>query len=154
MHTLVIIDVQPVFRAAKSKRIENPILREIKLAKKNKYPIIVVEYRKKGPSWIQSRTCSFVTKELGGNCVYVTKERDDGASVIAPALRKITKSKTIRVVGVNTGACVIETVNGMIRRGYKVQIVADGCNDEYLGSHHETIAQLKKRKITTKVLRG
>lgn len=148
MYSLIIIDMQPGFLAANHVSIKGPILREIKLAQKHNYPIIVVEYNiNKG-----YHTKKYITKELSGNITFIRKDTDDGSGHVIPILKTITKSKNVRLVGVNTNACVRETAEGMHYRGYKVQVVGDACSASVPTDHESSLLKLKKgRKI--KILR-
>lgn len=148
MYSLVIIDMQPIFPASGAKNIQSPILREIRLAKKHNYPIVVVEYR-----FLKnySRTRKYITKELGKKFILVEKDRDDGSGALAPVLKGITKSKNVRLVGVNTHGCVKDTAEGLQWHGYNVKVVGDACNAEWSTDHQWALSKLTKNGV--KVLR-
>ncbi|MFA5758531.1 MAG: isochorismatase family protein [Clostridia bacterium] len=124
MHTLAIIDMQSEFEASKNKDLQPSILREINLCRRNNWPIILVEYFNSG------NTCRFITNNLRNynKLLYIIKYEDDGSMPIDRAVRTITRSKNLRVVGVNTDYCVKQTAVSLARDyGYKVNIVDDGC---------------------------
>lgn len=152
MYTLVIIDMQYCFAAAKTQNIKSPILREIKLAQKHKNPIIVVEY-KVDKKHHNGCTVKYITKATGGRTKvpFIKKKTDDGSMVIIDAIKTLTRSRRIRIVGVNTGQCVKDTVNGLVWNGYKPQIVGDACNSYSYENHRFGLLSMKKSKV--KILR-
>lgn len=126
MHTLCIIDMQPAFQAAKNTRLVAPILREIALAKKNDYPIVLVEY---DPGQY-GKSLKYVSSAIGkyNKAISVEKFANDGSEVISNTIKKITRSNRVRVLGVNTDCCISETVIGLWWRfGFAVEVVGDAC---------------------------
>jgi nicotinamidase-related amidase len=147
MHTLVIIDMQRYFSASLDKSLVKPILREINLSKRNNWPIIMVEYiNLNGKSY--GKTLPFISKSLKdySRKVTVKKCRDDGSREISAALRKLTRSKSVRIVGVNTLECVRLTAQGLVDKNYNVTIIFDGCNSSYM-RHNDTVRVLKYHKF-------
>ena len=142
--------MQPAFEASREFGLIKPILREVHLAKKNKYPIVVLEYKTVNPD--NQKTLEFITKEVQDYARFVMKYKDNGADYVDPVIRSLTRSKKIRVLGVNTGACVKSTVNALTVKGYTVEIVADACWDSFAYLHYKQIALFKKKNIV-RVLR-
>jgi len=143
MYSLVIIDMQPVFKASQEPGLVQPITREIQLAKKKGYPIVVVEYETKGKG---KNTLEYIAKKVREYGSFVIKNTDDGAWAIIPMLKARTRSKKVRVVGVNTAACVYQTVCSLAEEGYKVQVIADGCWDSFVPNHNKYLVKMAKRE--------
>lgn len=143
MHTLVIIDMQPMFTASKNKKLISNICREIQLSKRNNWPIILVRYSGCG------KITSTISKALKNyqNIKCVTKDADNGSKEVIRTLKKVTKSKNLRLVGVNTNACVAQTAAGLSYT-YKVTLVNDCCNSDELKTdteHRKFITSFCKR---------
>jgi nicotinamidase-related amidase len=134
---LVIIDCQTKFPA--SKQVVDPIVKEIKRAKKQQEWIMVVEYRGEG------RTLKAITSKIKRyyKVVKVVKEQDDGSSVIFDRIfgyrwsvennlntKHVGRIRHLRVCGVNTSACVRVTVYGL-RRFIKTTVIAKACANGY-----------------------
>jgi len=131
MHSLVIIDMQPGFSGACTTSLRQPILREIELCKKHKWPIIIVEFCRGAKfNFSFGATMPYIRNALIGHhrYRYVYKTQNDGSTKVRDALKLFTKCKKVRVVGVNTCACVRETALGLQKKNYKVSIIMDGCN--------------------------
>lgn len=125
MYTLVIIDMQPFFPSSGVKKVQEVVVKEIAKCKQNEWPIVLVET--KGVS----RTRQVIRDALKDypKCFLVKKGQDDGSEEIHTVVQKVTRSKRIRVVGVNTDQCVYETVRGLhYTYGYHVTVNARGCN--------------------------
>lgn len=115
MKSLIIIDMQPYFahrygHTLKSyKHRINNIINAIKLAKKNKWNIILVEYKS---SWLNQKTALKIRKELG-NYKYKILYKNGNSAM--PAIRNyFTKkgfgSHTLIITGANSDACVCDTI--------------------------------------------
>lgn len=128
-YTLLVIDVQPYFDAANNRRVISNCKREIRKAMSDKAAIILVEYIGCG------RSNSGITKmvEKYDRGFVVLKDDDDGSDEISNVIEhfKLPKSR-IKVTGVNTNACVQDTVTGMVskyaNKRLSISIVADACN--------------------------
>lgn len=115
---LVIIDMQTEFvDYACDKKVSGVYLRKIesicraiRTAKKNRWPIVVVEYRGYG------YTINPIVAELGKykKVKVVTKRYDDGSDKLAPVLKSL-KIHRVVYTGCNSDACVLDTVSGMLR---------------------------------------
>jgi hypothetical protein len=115
--SLCIIDMQPYFKS--SFGCLNSVLREIRLAKKRKAHIVVVEY---DPHEIgQSHSEIFETIGKYKNISIVEKNQMDGSFEVTGALSLI-RTKKIRMVGVNRCYCVESTAEGLRDFGFKVDV--------------------------------
>ena len=137
MVTLVVIDMQPRFGGSQRKWMIRNVSTEIKAAVKAGRRIIFVEFPGIYGDPILNATDKRLTKLVAGydNTFTVQKHKQDGSKEVVRLLRKLAGRtvirEEIRVVGVNTGACVAETVNGMARKMSKASIVLVGkaCNE-------------------------
>jgi nicotinamidase-related amidase len=127
--TLVIVDMQPIFRASREPNTVIAVAHEIVVAKQNNHPIVIVEYAQSG------RTHAGFDDLLKGyrHKARISKWNDDGSVEVIRALkRRNFPMQTIRVCGVNADCCVYETVTGLLYRLSKTQIeiVKKACNTE------------------------
>jgi nicotinamidase-related amidase len=123
-YTLVIIDMQPYFSAAKNNRpLIAKIKQEIAKARRLNNHVMFVWYE----------TCGKVTKSLRravagySNVSYVSKSEMDGGTEVLEALPAKTH---LRCCGVNTDQCVYETVTtiaGQYPSQYRIELIAKGC---------------------------
>ena len=130
--TLVIVDMQPSFTASTDPNTIIAITHEIIAAKQQKDAILIVEYQGSG------RTHSGFDNILRGypHKARIKKNDDDGSTEIIRALnRRNFPQKTLRVCGVNTDCCVLETIVGLLRKlqKTKVEVVKQGCNTAFSG---------------------
>lgn len=151
MYALCIIDLQECFSGATFSKLISSVTREINLAKKLSCPILVLEYYDFGKteSWVKEAIGTYPAK-------YRTKKGDNGSRVI---LRSVCGVDGYRICGINTDACVIKTVCGLIRKGKRVEVVKDGCwsgwdrvEKNHPANHANGIRQI--RNLGVKVLRG
>ena len=110
---LCIVDMQPSFRA--SALCLDAVLREIKLAKKRKALIVLLEYEEEEPSYKKILDSLADYRDV----CYYTKDEDDGSSHVLRAIEG--KTKRVRVVGVNGCWCVDETARSLMDLGFDVQ---------------------------------
>lgn len=135
-YTLLVIDVQSYFKAAQARRLINNCKREIRQAIKDKAAILLVEYIGCGRS--NTSIAKMVEKYDRG--FIVLKDDDDGSDEIAETIThfKLPKSR-IKVTGVNTDACIQDTVSGLVskfgRKRLNISIIADACNASSENSH-------------------
>lgn len=128
-NALVVVDMQSYFPAANNPDTIAAVEDEIRQAIQNGYFIVILEYLDCG------RTIGSLMKELEGYSDYkvVTKSRDDGSEEVKKAcdVRGLAPAN-ISVVGVNTGACVRQTVEGLCRKypASLVSVIAKACNTE------------------------
>jgi len=143
MYTLVIIDMQDNFAAAKYKSVQYGCISEIEQAIKRNAPIVFVEYRYSGKTVESLKQLIAAVKYE--NVHTVTKTTNNGASAINKLLqRKKLPKNHLRVCGVNTDCCVLETIEGfnsMYRnRNFLIEVVLNACGSEH--SHEEGVDEL------------
>src|SRR5574339_388350 len=130
MYTLVVVDMQSSFEAANSRRVRENCKREIKRAMDNGAAIIFVEYVGQGPT-----IPSLVKPTDDYPRTFITrKDDDDGSREVAKVIRDNNlPGKRIKVCGVNTDCCVLETVSGLVNRlrSANFEVMADACNSDY-----------------------
>jgi len=123
MYSLVIVDMQPAFEAAKCNVTTDNVKRLIRQAIQDKANIITLEYEGFGPTRADLMTdlCSY------NKYSNAKKNDDDGADEAIEAGASMF-SKVV-VCGVNTSFCVKSTVDGLIRNGKEVVVVKNACNN-------------------------
>jgi len=150
---LVIIDMQPFFlnRAKRNWRrfwdskqsfldewnkVTKGIQQEIRIAKKNKELIIVVEYWRMETNK-KTWTVSALRKTIGKypHVVYLNKDFDDGSSTIQNELkrRKIQDVAVFKITGVNRSFCVADTAKNLSRKysDSKILLIDEAIGDEH-----------------------
>jgi len=120
---LVIIDVQWTYAAARHPLLLYNVDKQIQLAIKQKLPIFIVNYHGDGPS-VESVTQAIVDypkyQELW-------KSDDDGYSILEPYLTELDID-AVRMVGVHTDCCVLETTQSLHKNKFQPVLIAEGCN--------------------------
>lgn len=95
----------------------------IAVAKRNKIPILVLQWIKQGP------TAQELMKRIGTAGVVMEKDKnglfDSSSADKAKELLKKWGATDLFVVGIDGGACVTETIWGAVKNGYKVWAVTD-----------------------------
>jgi len=126
-YSLVIIDMQRGFLAARQPSLKEPILREIALARKYNRQIVVAHFAGYG------RTNDYILKALKGytNKVFVRKTTDDGSDEVV----KVLQNNNVRICGVQSSVCVFETAYSL-KNYYHINntpinvfLVKDACGD-------------------------
>jgi len=138
---LIIIDMQKEFSA--SEQALPSVIKEIKKARRNKEPVVIVQYEGDGTTMYR------VTRELKGyKYLVVTKSTDDGGGDIIKALSAVSNNlnssntynlsrvKSIKVCGVNTSACVIKTVKTLSYLRIPIKVLSSACNNDISDSTH------------------
>jgi nicotinamidase-related amidase len=154
---LVIIDMQPTFEASQEPWLIENVKREIRQAKKRKEPILLVRYH--GGSQDRRKDWQIDPRLLRTIGTYtkvfpVIKHRADGSQKIIGLLnRKRLPKKNIKVVGVNTDACVASTVNSLAERMplSSIWVVADACHTDVGTSRYSGRAHISRRKNIRRV---
>jgi hypothetical protein len=131
-YTLLVIDVQSYFEAANSRRLIRNCKREIRQAIKDKAAILLVEYDSCG----RSSACIAKMVENYNRGFVIIKDDDDGSSEIFDAVNRFDLPRSrFKVAGVNTDACVQDTVTGLVNRlkrqkkkRLSIVVIADACN--------------------------
>lgn len=130
--TLVIIDMQSGFHTANAHRTISNVIKQVKRAKKFKENILVVEYL---PHVNYEATRPEIMRSIGSYPhIKVYKYRDDGSQPILEACKYHSYPTDIfRVCGVNTNACILDTLKGLFRRNKtsKLEVVPAACNGHY-----------------------
>lgn len=143
---LVIVDMQPRFETSLKKETQREVINQIKEAKKNNIPVVLLEYAYEGDTHYNIR------RTLKDYPHYtLQKNRDSGASVLIPLLenlRKRGKKFLLKVCGVNTAACVYATVRDLTEFSLikEIQIIWKGCNDPW-GSNPSIFTKFKNCKV-------
>ena len=139
-YTLVVLDVQVYFEAASSFKLISNCKREIRKAINNKAPILLVEYINCG------RTSDEILEVLSkyDNKFIVIKTTDDGSFKILEAIAHFHLPNKIRLIGVNTNACVYATAKGLVKKSCEVNVIADACNSINLKFHNIGLNKLRK----------
>jgi nicotinamidase-related amidase len=143
MYTLVVIDMQSVFRASANKDTLAHCKREIKQAMSKRAAIMYVEYGG------YPKTLPQLTKltEKYSRKFFVTKNSNGGGAEVKASILKHGLPKTrIKVCGVNTDFCVLETVAGLTEKlkSAKIQVLSKACNST--SNHTYGLERLKKLK--------
>lgn len=126
---LVVVDMQPGFKAANDCLVRWFVKQEIKRAIAGGRPIIVCEF---DPHEMGHTDPELIALLKGYTPVVVlTKSDDDGSKEIEEACHKHGFSLgRFRVVGVNSDGCVLASVAGLVDRlpDCQVTVVEDACN--------------------------
>lgn len=144
-HTLVVVDMQSYFPAANSKKTIAKCKDLILQAGKSQSPIIFVEYFECG------NTIKSLTKmaDSHGDVFFVRKDKDDGSKLVKGIIKGCKLPMNIKVCGVNTDQCVLETIRGLSKtKGIKIEVVAEACNSDNHFYGLEKIKLMKNVKIS------
>jgi len=133
-YTLIVIDVQPHFSAAK--KVKRACIKELNKAIDNKAHIVFLEFETYGNTYQELMD---VIKEKKYKKIGVgLKWEDDGSDQVEEIINKKRMIKTkFKVVGVNTGYCVLATVEGLAKKYPKayIEVLSKACNSSY---YHKT----------------
>ncbi|MBX9691318.1 MAG: isochorismatase family protein [Cyanobacteria bacterium] len=135
-YTLVIVDMQPCFSAANDRATLQAIKKEIRRAKELGMPIVALEIDCFSPLQERlPRTHKRLLELLVGYPRYRMEEKrfNDGSNAVLWALEVLgcdEEGRNLRVCGVNTDACVLDTVLGLAKRLPKsrINVLKDACN--------------------------
>lgn len=147
--TLVVVDMQDAFESTKNKRLIDNCIREINFAKKNDADILFVEYDGCGKTLLSlsSLTINYDHKKS------IIKSHDDGSTEIISAIHKMNFDiRHLKIIGVNTDCCILETVQGLQYKlpNSKIEVISDACNSDF--RHVDGLKQLKSIKKNVCVL--
>lgn len=115
-YTLVVIDVQPTFKAAS--RVLEPVGDEMRAAIRRGLGILLVEYSGQGRTLVRD------VADMYPRCWTIVKHSGSGAREVTQALVRHNLPPRVRVCGVNTLACVLRTVAELPS---PVEVVEKGC---------------------------
>lgn len=125
---LVIIDMQPGFPAAQDALTQWFVRQEIECHIEQNLPVLLVEFdsHEMGESFESIRT--LVESYKHGHII--SKSRSDGsAEILAACSRLQLPSAVFRICGVNSDACVLKTVQGLLSASAcRITIPQDACN--------------------------
>lgn len=123
--TLLVVDMQSSFKAARNKRIQNNCLKLIKKATYNREPIIFLEYvnHSKTIPKLRGAAMTYYNKSF-----FISKNKNSGAYQVHKIIKAFRFSKNITVCGVNTDYCVSATIIDLLKYKYKITLVENACN--------------------------
>jgi len=132
-YTLIVVDMQPKFKAANGERVRKGCMREIMKAITSKAPIIFLEYDSDYIPGGYGPTLKELTKPVVDNYYIEYKTRDDGSYNVQKLVKKHKLPETFRVCGINTDCCVYETVRGLslIFDNPNIDVVEDACASDW-----------------------
>jgi hypothetical protein len=130
--TLCIIDLQPRFNTATPDVIDEAV-RQIHLAKRRKDGIVILEYGDFDESPDYERSYPAIYDALGRYDKVAIKDKydDSGADELLCAINDHSFSmERLRVVGVNTCACVWATLEDVMWHGFfdRIELIQNGLN--------------------------
>lgn len=124
-YTLVVVDMQPKFASANHRRVIRNVKREISQAIADNADIVVLEYKYHGQT---NRSIAKMVRSYDRG-YFVMKLCDDGSIPLSQVVEIHNLSTNFRFVGVNYGACVRRTIDGLVSIGYNdIVVVEDACN--------------------------
>jgi nicotinamidase-related amidase len=127
MMGLCVIDMQPYYEVSQVEWLIDNVLCEIKKAKRQHLPILLVKTI--GAGEIDDRI--FEEVESYSDSYVVTKKTCDGHQEIIKVLKRNKLGlERLRVCGVETDACVADTVTGLAESlpGLSIEVVKKACN--------------------------
>lgn len=130
--TLVIVDMQHEFEAALDPNVVVGVTYEIIQAKEYGSPIVIVEYDGFG----RSHDAFFSILKNYRRKAVIKKNDDDGSNEVIRALkRRRFNPFHLRVCGVNSDACVLATVEGLLDKlsQSKIEVVKRACGTDHRG---------------------
>lgn len=149
---LLVVDMQPRFKASKHEWLLKNVANEIRAAKAAGWGIMFLEYSCDGAGSgvaLAERTYGRLTRLVAKYkyAITVHKGYNDGSDEVlvaaedwyGPEVTAMHIDDGIRVVGVNTEACVAATVNGLskTRPDIEITVVGAACNGEWLAGGGE-----------------
>lgn len=140
-YTLVVVDMQDTFSAANDARVRLNCSKEITKAMSAKAAIIFVEYSGQGPT-----LPGLTNLTIGYDLVFTTiKSGNDGSREVESVINdNDLPNDNIKVIGVNTDYCVLETVFGLSENmdPAKLQVIANACWSDY--DHHHGLERMSE----------
>lgn len=139
---LVVVDMQPIFEAAKCNKTASAVLALIDKAKLAGSLIVILEYEAHGPT----RTDIMQAVESYNKYKVATKNTDGGGKEVQQFIDGHTHAV---LCGVNYGACVFHTANEL-KKAINVLVVRNACNqpshwswsmDDYTKKYTEEIGK-------------
>ena len=132
--TLVVIDMQTDFSAARPDWIRQAVLAQINRARDSNMAIVVLEYLSREPLRFYGVTHEELIAAARGHSHFTMRAKavPDGSECVAAACQAMSVAEEEFVVcGVNTHACVEATVLGLFNLfpTCRIEVVANACND-------------------------
>jgi nicotinamidase-related amidase len=136
-YCLIVVDMQSKFEASNNPDTIKNCVKEIKKAVKNNMPIIILEYDGFGPTQhaLMNSMRNYPKRYWYEKCT------DSGADEVHYIVKRFRLSKNLKVVGVNTDACVRDTIYDLAckpkrYRNYKIEVISKACNTESGPRYH------------------
>ncbi len=162
-YTLVVIDMQQGFPAARDAVLQQNVYQEICAAKASGCAIVFLEFVSVYPDY--GTTFRMLAELVNGyaRSTVVTKSDDDGSKQVIEACHQGSYTmKKFRLVGVNIDMCVLATAKGLVAElpQGRVVVVKEACNSMlspapwrgFSGLNHITVevnAQLQQPTLAT-----
>jgi nicotinamidase-related amidase len=130
--TLIVIDMQPGFEASHSPDTQRAVTREIHIAVRNGWPVVIVECRPESFGGTYPELLADLDRQPASLIGRAFKKHNNGTSeVLDCCLQRHFDLESLRVCGVNTTQCVEETVLGLSAclPSSCIEVVKDACND-------------------------
>lgn len=126
---LVVIDMQPGYPAAQDTLTQWSVKQEILRHREQNLPILLVEF----DAHEMGEIFDCLKEAIKGyDCAKIISKRgDDGSDEILQAcLRLGFSTDSLRICGVNSDACVLETVQGLVAKHptCRITVPQDACN--------------------------
>jgi len=128
-YTLLVIDMQPEFRASNDVKTLRECAKQIRRAIKYNQPVVFAEFVRFGPT---HTSLTKLVKEYDRSFTFL-KNRESGAIEFENVISHFSFPKKIRVVGVNTDQCVLYTVRDLSSGGFSIKeitVISDACNTD------------------------
>lgn len=140
---LVVIDMQDDYEISEDEKLLNNVIKHIRMAKKAEAPIVVLEYVGMGS------TREKILDELENyeQCRFTGKVRSDGSTQVKEVLSSAfgIKSGLVKACGIFSSDCVKATVEGLVDKGFRVNVVEEACGAWSL-YHKEAMKSLRTMK--------
>lgn len=130
-YTLVIVDMQTWFKGARDEQTIDACMRQIGRAIRAQCPIIVLELKPISQCGTTDRRLLAMLKNYIKHTVVLKDKNDGSAEVLAACQRHHFGTRSFRICGVNTHACVQATVSGLASKCCysQLEVVREACND-------------------------
>lgn len=145
-YTLLVIDMQAYFSAARNKRVQEEVSKEIRQAIKDNMPIIFLEYIGCGSS-VKQLTKNVAHPNHYDKSYLIGKTTGGGSREVLTLIKAFRlPQKHIKVCGVNTSACVFETTVGLRQKlkGSKIELLVNACNDSSKSGHEYALQSFRE----------
>ncbi len=126
---LVVIDMQPRFRASNNPDTIEAVIFLMQVSKASKWPCIILEAEGYG----RSHESILEVAANNQNCVIATKQRtSDGTLEVFESCHHLrTSPDCFLLCGVNSGACVEDLALGLHPHIRQILVITDACNSNW-----------------------